>query len=136
MDHIAVCQSLSDVCKLVKQVRREMENREAFTGISAEVEDNIEEVNWKQRNFSQRGGNNYRGNVRGRYDKTSYNHRGRGYSYNSGYNKTGQQIGTSYQTRKVGNSSDIQCLLCGLKGHKVTNCRKLPRAQELIKQDK
>ena len=51
-----------------------MENREAFTGISAEVVDNIEEVNWKQRNFSQRGGNNYRGNVRGRYDKTSYNH--------------------------------------------------------------
>ena len=36
-DRIAVCQSLSDVCKLVKQVRREMENREAFTGISAEV---------------------------------------------------------------------------------------------------
>ena len=135
-DRIAVCQSLSDVCKLVKQVRREMENREAFTGISAEVEDNIEEVNWKQRNFSQRGGNNYRGNVRSRYDKTSYNHRGRGYNYNNGYNKTGQQIGTSYQTRKVGNSSDIQCLLCGLKGHKVTNCRKLPRAQELIKQDK
>ena len=27
-------------------------------------------------------------------------------------------------------------MLCGLKGHKVTNCRKLPRAQELIKQDK
>ena len=135
-DCIAVCQSLSDVCKLVKQVRREMENREAFTGISAEVEDNIEEVNWKQRNFSQRGGNNYRGNVRSRYDKTSYNHQGRGYNYNNGYNKTGQQIGTSYQTRKVGNSSDIQCLLCGLKGHKVTNCRKLPRAQELIKQDK
>ena len=48
-DRIAICQSLSDVCKLVKQVRREMENREAFTGISAEVEDNIEEVNWKQR---------------------------------------------------------------------------------------
>ena len=136
VDHIAVCQSLSDVCKLVKQVRREMENREAFTGISAEIEDNIEEVNWKQRNFSQRGGNNYRGNVRSRYDKTSYNHRGRGYNYNSGYNKTGQQIGTSYQTPKVGNNSDIQCLLCGLKGHKVTNCRKLSRAQELIKQDK
>ena len=45
VDRIAVCQSLSDVCKLVKQVRREMENREAFTGISVEVEDNIEEVN-------------------------------------------------------------------------------------------
>ena len=135
-DRIALCQSLSDVCKLVKQVRREMENREAFMGISAEVEDNIEEVNWKQCNFSQRGSNNYRGNIRGRYNQTSYNHRGRGYSYNNVYNKTGQQTGTSYQMRKVGNSSDIQCLLCGLKGHKVTNCRKLPRAQELIKQDK
>ena len=44
-DRIAICQSLSDVCKLVKQARREMENREAFTGISAEVEDSIEEVN-------------------------------------------------------------------------------------------
>ena len=135
-DRIAICQSLSDVCKLVKQVRREMENREAFTGISAEVEDNIEEVNWRQCNFGHKGSSNYRGNIRGRYNKTSYNHRGRGYSYNNGYNKTGQQMGTSYQTRKVGNSSDIQCLLCGLKGHKVTNCRKLPRAQELIKQDK
>ena len=38
--------------------------------------------------------------------------------------------------RRVSNSADIQCLLCGLKGHKVTNCRKLPRAQELIKHDK
>ena len=130
-DRIALCQSLSDVCKLVKQVRREMENREAFTGISAEVEDNTEEVNWKQRNFSQRGSSNYRGNNRGSY----YSH-GRGYSYSNGYGRTGQHTGTSYQARKVGNSTDIQCLLCGLKGHKVTNCRKLPRAQELIKQDK
>ena len=130
-DCMALCQSLSDVCKLVKQVRREMENREAFTGISAEVEDNIEEVNWKQHNFNQRGSSNYRGNNRG-----SYNSRGRGYSYNNDYGKTGQHTGTSYQMRKVGNSADIQCLLCGLKGDKVTNCRKLPRAQELIKQDK
>ena len=29
-----------------------MENREAFTGISAEVKDSIEEINWKQRNFN------------------------------------------------------------------------------------
>ena len=135
-DRISQCQSLSDVCKLVKQVRRKMENREAFTGISAEVEDNIEEVNWKQRNFNQRGSSNYRGNNRGSYNQTSYNSRGRSYSYNNGYSKTGQQTGTSYQMQKVGNSADIQCLLCGLKGHKVTNCRKLPRAQELIKQDK
>ena len=135
-DRIAHCQSLSDVCKLVKQVRREMENREAFMGISAEVEDNIEEVNWKQCNFNQRGSSNYRGNNRGSYNQTSYNSQGRSYSYNNGYSKTGQHTGTSYQMRKVGNSADIQCLLCGLKGHKVTNCRKLPRAQELIKQDK
>ena len=135
-DRIAHCQSLSDVCKLVKQVRREMENREAFTGISAEVKDNIEEVNWKQRNFNQGGSSSYRGNNRGSYNQTSYNSRGRSYNYNNGYSKTGQHTGTSYQTRKVGNSTDIQCLLCGLKGHKVTNCRKLPRAQELVKQDK
>ena len=135
-DRISHCQSLSDVCKLVKQVRREMENREAFMGISAEVKDSIEEINWKQRNFNQRGSSNYRGNNRGSYNQTSYNSRGRSYSYNNGYSKTGQQTGTSYPMRKVGNSTDIQCLLCGLKGHKVTNCRKLPRAQELIKHDK
>ena len=134
-DHISHCQSLSDVCKLVKQVRTEMENREAFTGISAETEDSIEEINWKQCNSNQRGSNSYRGNNRGSYNPTNYNSRGRGYSHNR-YSKTGQQTGTSYYTRKVGNDSDIQCLLCGLKGHKVTNCRKLPRAQELIKQDK
>ena len=135
-DRISHCQSLSDVCKLVKQVRREMENREAFTGISAEVKDNIEEVNWKQCNFNQRGSSNYRGNNRGSYNQTSYNSRGRSYSYNNGYSKTGQQTGANYPMQKVSNSADIQCLLCGLKGHKVTNCRKLPRAQELIKHDK
>ena len=37
-DRISHCQSLSDVCKLVKQVKREMENREAFMGISVETE--------------------------------------------------------------------------------------------------
>ena len=73
-DCISHCQSLSDVCKLVKQVRREMENREAFTGISAETEGSIEEINWRQRNYNQRGTNNYRGNSRGNYNQTSYNH--------------------------------------------------------------
>ena len=73
-----------------------MENREAFTGISAEVKDNIEEV--KQRNFNQRGSSNYRGNNRGSYNQTSYNSRGRSYSYNNGYSKTGQHTGTSYHT--------------------------------------
>ena len=56
--------------------------------------------------------------------------------YNSGYSRSGQQTGNSSSVHKVGNAADVQCLLCGLKGHKVTTCRKLPRAQELIKQDK
>ena len=54
-DHILQCQSLSDVCKLVKQGKREMENREAFMGISVETEESVEEVNWRQHNFNQRG---------------------------------------------------------------------------------
>ena len=66
-DCISHCQSLSDVCKLVKQVKREMENREAFTGISVETEESVEEVNWRQHN--PRG----RGNNRGNYHQTSYN---------------------------------------------------------------
>ena len=57
-------------------------------------------------------------------------------SYNNGYGNSGQQAKNNYPTCKVGNTTDIQCLLCGLKGHKVTTCRKLPRAQDLIKQDK
>ena len=132
-DHISQCQSLSDICKLVKQVKREMENREAFMGISVETEESVE-VNWKQHNFNQRG----RGNKRGNYHQTIYNFRMKGYknSYNNGYGNSGQQTNNNYSTRKVGNTTDIQCLLCGLKGHKVTTCRKLPRAQELIKQDK
>ena len=68
-DRISLCQSLSDVCKLVKQVKREMENREAFMGISVEAEESVEEVNWRQHNYNQRG----RGNNRGNYHQTSYN---------------------------------------------------------------
>ena len=45
-------------------------------------------------------------------------------------------MGNSSSVHKVGNATNVQCLLCGLKGHKVTSCRKLPRAQKLIKQDK
>ena len=88
-DRISQCQSLSDVCKLVKQVKREMENREAFMGISVETEESVEEVNWKQHNFNQRG----RGNNRGNYHQTNYNFRGKGYknSYNNGYGNSGQQ---------------------------------------------
>ena len=51
-DCILHCQSLSDVCKLIRQVRREMENTEAFTGISAEPEESMEEVNWRQNNYN------------------------------------------------------------------------------------
>ena len=137
-DRLSHCQSLSDVCKLVKQVKREMENRETFMGISVEAEESVEEVNWRQHNYNQRGRGNNRGNYRGNYHQTNYNSRGRGYknNYNSGYGNSGQQTGNGSSIRKVGNAADVQCLLCGLKGHKVTTCRKLPRAQELIKQDK
>ena len=115
-----------------------MENREAFTGISVEAEESVEEVNWRQYNYNQRGRGNNRGNYRGNYHQTSYSSRGRGYknNYNSGYGNLGQQTGNSSSVHKVGNATDVQCLLCELKGHKVTTCRKLPRAQELIKQDK
>ena len=101
-----------------------MENREAFTGISVETEESVEEVNWRQYN--------YRGSYRGNYHQTNYGSLGRGYKngYNSGYCNSGQQTGNSSLVRKVGNATDVQCLLCGLKGHKVTTCRKLPRAQE------
>ena len=135
-DRISHCQSLSDVCKLVKQVKREMENREAFTGISVETEESIEEVNWRQ--YNPRGRGNSRGNCRGNYHQTSYKTRGKSYKtgYSSGYSNSGQQTGNNNSVRKVGNNADVQCLLCGLKGHKVTTCRKLPRAQELIKQEK
>ena len=133
-NRIATCISLSDVCKLIRQVRREMENREAFAGISAGPEETIEEVNWRQNNYNQRGrGYPNRGSYRGNHYLPNSNARGRGYNtYNSG------NTGSSGYTKKPGNSGnpDIICLICGLKGHKVTACRKLPRAQELIKKDK
>ena len=31
---------------------------------------------------------------------------------------------------------EVRCLLCGFKGHKVTTCKKLTRAQELRRMDK
>ena len=71
-DHRSLCQSLSDVCKLVKQVEREMENREAFTGISVETEESVEEINWRQNSYNQRGIGNDRGNYRGNYHQTNY----------------------------------------------------------------
>ena len=71
-DCISLCQSLSDVCKLVKQVKREMENREAFTGISVETEKSVEEVNWRQYNYNQGGRGNNRGIYRGNYHQRNY----------------------------------------------------------------
>ena len=71
-DHISQCQSLSDICKLVKQVKREMENRAAFMCISVETEESVE-VNWKQHNFNWRGRGNNRGNYRGNNHQISYN---------------------------------------------------------------
>ena len=84
-DHIANCHSLSDVCKIIRQVRREMENREAFTGISAEPEESVEEVNSRQNSYNQRGrgylnrGSN-RGSYRGNHYQPSSVARGRGYN--------------------------------------------------------
>ena len=52
-DRISQCHSLSDACKLIIQVRWEMENREAFTGISAEPEESVDEVNWRQKYYNQ-----------------------------------------------------------------------------------
>ena len=141
-NRILICRSLSDVSKLVKQSKREMEKREAFTGISVETEESVEEVNWRQNNYNQRGRGYNRGNYRGNYHQTNYSSRARVYKngynngYNSGYSNSGQQTGNNNLGCKVGNATDVQCLLCGLKGHKVTTCRKLPRAQELIRQDK
>ena len=71
-DCISLCQSLSDFCKLVKQVKREMENREAFMGILVEAEESVEEVNWRQYIYNERGRGNNRGNYRGNYHQTSY----------------------------------------------------------------
>ena len=72
VDHISLCQSLSDVCKLVKQVKREMENREAFTGNSVETEESVEEINWRQNSYNQRGRGNNKGSHRGNYHQTNY----------------------------------------------------------------
>ena len=137
-NHIANCSSLSDVCKPIRQVRKEMENREAFTGISVEPEETIEEVNWKQNSYNQRdrgysnGGSN-RGSHKGNNNQSSPATRGRGYNTYGNSN-----TGSNGYAKKTGTTSnpDVRCLICGLKSHKVTTCRKLPRAQEIIGQDK
>ena len=137
-DCIANCHSLLDVCKLIRQVRREMENGEAFTGILEEPEESVDEVNWSQNNYNQKGrGYSNRGSNRGSYRCNWYlpspAARGRGHNTYGNNNS-----GSNGYTKKAGTPSnpDVRCLICGLKGHKVTTCRKLPRAQELIRQDK
>ena len=107
-----------------------MENREACTEISAEPEESIDEIHWKQQSYSQpsRG----RGYSTRNYQKSNgyqHNNISRGRAYDQQRNKTGRKVST-------GNNSDLQCMLCELKGHKVANCRKLARAQELLRKDK
>ena len=66
------------------------------------------------------------------------------YQQGSNYHRSNVSRGRGYDpqggnaTKKVGtnNNPDVQCLLCGLKGHKVATCRKLTRAQELLRKDK
>ena len=115
-----------------------MENREAFTGISAEPEESVDEVNWRQNYYNQRGrGYSNRGSNRGSYRGNCYPPssavRGRGHNTYGNNNS-----GSNGYTKKAGTLSnpDVRCLICGLKGHKVTTCRQLPRAQKLIRQDK
>ena len=131
---ISQCYTLSDVCKLIRQVRREMENREAFTGISAEPEENIHEVSWRQKNYNQalRGKGYFTRGTSRNYQQGS-NYQCSNASRGSGYDPQG---GNS--AKKVGtiNNPDVQCLLCGLKGHKVATCRKLTKAHELLRKDK
>ena len=111
-----------------------MENREAFTGISAEPEESKDEVNWRQKNYNQASrGKGYfnRGIGRGYQKGSNYHHsnasRGRGYDPQE--SNSAKKLGTN-------NNPNVQCLLCGLKGHKVATCRKLARAQELLRKDK
>ena len=111
-----------------------MENREAFTGISAEPEESVDEVNWKLKNYnSSLRGRGYfnKGTSRGQQRGNNYqpNPAMKGRGYNSYRNNLAKKTGTA-------GNPDMRCLLCGLKGHKVTTCRKLARAQELIRLDK
>ena len=110
-----------------------MENREAFTGISAEPEEGIDEVNWRQKNYNQasRGkGYSTRGISRNYQQGSSY--------HRSNISRRGYDLQGGNVAKKVGtnNNPNVQCLLCGLKGHKVATCRKLTRAQELLRKDK
>ena len=111
-----------------------MENREVFTGISAKPEESVDEVNWKNKNYNSTSrGRGYfnKGTSRGQQRNNNYqpNTATKGRGYNSYGNNFAKKTGTA-------NNQDVRCLLCGLKGHKVATCRKLARAQELIRLDK
>ena len=111
-----------------------MDNREAFRGISAEPEESIEEVNWRQNSYNQRGrGYSNRGSNRGSYRSNHYwpssAARGRGYS-TYGNNKSGSN-GYMKKTGTTGNP-DVRCLICGLKGQKVATCRSWPEPKNQL----
>ena len=108
-NHISLCQSLSDVCKLIIQVRREMENREAFTGISVKPEESMEEVTWKQNNYNpaSRGrGYSNRGSNRGNYRGSNY--RPNPASRRRGYNSYGSNSGYNSQMKKTGTMNNLE----------------------------
>ena len=127
-----------------------MEKREAFTGISAEPEESIEEVNWRQNSYNQRGRGYLNGgsNVEATEAITispaqlqeeeviillvTIIQGSNGYA-----KKAGTPSSNGYEKKAgIPSNPDVRCLICGLKGNKVITCRKLPRAQELIRQDK
>ena len=133
-DHILQCYTLSDVCKLIRQVRQNMDHREAFTGISAEPEENTDEVNWRQKNYNQASRD------KGYFTRgTSRNYQqGSNYQCSNASRERGYDPQGGNSTKKVGtiNNSNVQCLVCSLKGHKVATCRKLTKDQELLRKDK
>ena len=111
-----------------------MENREAFTSISAEPEESVDEVNWRQKNYNQAS----RGKGYSTRDTSRNYQQGSNYRCNNALRGRGYDPQGGNSAKKVGtiNNSDVQCLLCDLKGHKVATCRKLTKAQELLRKDK
>ena len=97
-----------------------MEHREAFTGISAELEESMDEISWRQKCYNQTSrGKRYfnRGNGRGYHKGSNYQPitASRGISYDCYINNSTKKTGTA-------SNNDLHCLLCGLKGHKVATC--------------
>ena len=83
-----------------------MENREAFTGISAEPEESIDEVNWRQKNYNQASrGKGYSTRGTSRNYQQGNNYQCSNMSRGRGYDPQG-----SNSAKKVGtiNNSDVQ----------------------------